>query len=105
MIACLLRDRVGDASPGDLIETIARACSPRVEPHGPDAVLFDADGLARVCGPPDVIAREVTALAASQSIAMRIARIVSHGPAASQAARASSRTATMEVNFFMRADA
>src|SRR5262245_46511799 len=72
MVACLLCDSLGPDQVSSL-ESIARACSPRVEPHGPEAVLFDADGLSRVCGPPEVIAREVTALAASQSLVVRTA--------------------------------
>jgi len=82
MVACLLldprdasRERPSNSACGTMttLETIARACSPRVEPHGQNAVIFDADGLSRVCGPPAAIASDVTALAASQSLTVRVA--------------------------------
>jgi hypothetical protein len=79
MFACLVREpAAGEPRDGcpersrGILEAIARACSPRVEPHGEDAVIFDAGGLSRVCGPPEVIAEDVTALAASQAIVVRV---------------------------------
>ena len=72
MVACLIRDPDSPARPG-VLEAVARACSPRVEPHGPDAVIFDVDGLARVWGEPGAIARDVVALAAMQAMAVRLA--------------------------------
>jgi protein ImuB len=44
-----------------------------VAPHGDDAVLFDAEGLSRVCGPPEVIVREVEVLARAQGLTVRVA--------------------------------
>jgi protein ImuB len=81
MVACLVCESLdetpneasGRSSSETALEMIARACSPRVEPHGPRAVIFDVDGLSRVCGPPDVIAREVTALAAAELLRVRVA--------------------------------
>jgi protein ImuB len=73
LVACLVRDEAGVNSASGWLETLARACSPRVEPHGAEAVLFDAEGLSRVCGPPEIIARDVQALAASHSVAVRVA--------------------------------
>ncbi|MEO7191593.1 MAG: hypothetical protein ABI051_11110 [Vicinamibacterales bacterium] len=63
------------SSPGhpDALEVLARACSPRVEMHGSDAVVFDAHGLSRVCGPPDVMAREIVQLAEAQGLGLRVA--------------------------------
>jgi hypothetical protein len=56
-----------------VLESLARSCSPRVEPHGDTAVVFDASGLTRVLGPPADIAREVTRLASEQGIVVRVA--------------------------------
>ena len=69
LFTCLVADA---ALPGAL-ETLARSCSPRVEPHGQHAVIMDTSGLARVCGPPDVVAREIVQLAATQGLAIRVA--------------------------------
>jgi len=79
VICCLVRDATGgsdstgalEASP-DALESIARACSPRVDPQG-DAVLFDASGLSRVLGAPADIAREVRRLAESRGVRIRVA--------------------------------
>src|SRR5580765_6141829 len=72
MVCCLCCDPAYAGSPGDL-SAVAQACSPRVESHGADAVVFDVDGLTRVCGPPEVIAREVTALATAEGLTVRVA--------------------------------
>lgn len=77
MFCCVVRDPVGDSAgvsvePG-VLEQVARAFSPRVMPCGPRAVLFDASGLARVCGPPDVVAREVRAAAVAAGVPVRLA--------------------------------
>lgn len=72
MVCCLCGDPSASFTPGDL-DTVARACSPRVAPHGAHAVLFDVDGLSRVCGPPDVIVHEVMTLAATEGLAVRVA--------------------------------
>jgi protein ImuB len=72
MVCCLCSDPASPTAPAGL-ESVARACSPRVACHGPEAVLFDVEGLSRVCGPPEVIAREVAALAAAEGLAVRIA--------------------------------
>ena len=59
-------------APG-VLETIARACSPRVEPHGADVVVFDVSGLARVCGTPQDIVRAVVDLAETHGARVRVA--------------------------------
>ena len=71
MICCLVR--VSPNTPPGALEAIGRACSPRVESHGPSVVMFDADGLGRVVGSPADIAREVTQLAVRQGLAIRVA--------------------------------
>lgn len=73
MVCCLIRDGAGPPAAPGVLETLARTCSPRVAPHGDDAVLFDAEGLSRVCGPPEVIVREVEALARAQGLTVRVA--------------------------------
>jgi protein ImuB len=55
------------------VEGIARACSPRVAPQGLHAAVFDASGLERACGPPEVIAREVERMAVAQGLTARVA--------------------------------
>jgi protein ImuB len=72
MLCCLVRDSSSVGAPGAL-EAIARACSPRVEPHGDDAVVFDAGGLTRALGPPAVIAAEVRRLALAKGVRVRVA--------------------------------
>jgi protein ImuB len=72
MICCLVRDDSSVAGP-DVLETLARMCSPRVMVPKATAVVFDAGGLARVLGTPADIAREVTRLAADQQVAVRVA--------------------------------
>lgn len=72
MVACLVCDPSHPPGRG-VLDAVARACSPRVEPHGETAAICDVDGLTRVCGPRDVIAREIVALAASQGIGVRVA--------------------------------
>jgi protein ImuB len=54
-------------------EAIARSCSPRVALQGADTVVFDVDGLSRVCGPPSVIALEVTRMAGEHGLTARVA--------------------------------
>ena len=72
MVCCLCGDPSTTLTPGDL-DAVARACSPRVAPQGTHAVIFDVDGLFRACGPPEVIAREVAALATAEGLAVRVA--------------------------------
>ncbi len=56
------------------LDAIARACSPRVEPHGDRAVIFDAAGLARAVGAPPAIAAAVLQLAVTHGLeAARVA--------------------------------
>ena len=55
------------------LEALAHACSPRVEPHGDDAVVFDVSGLSRVLGSPSVMAAEVSRLSTAQGLATRMA--------------------------------
>jgi protein ImuB len=73
VICCLLRDPASSVSAPGVLVSVARACSPRVELHGEDIVVFDAAGLARVIGPPEDIAREVMRLAALRQIVVRVA--------------------------------
>jgi protein ImuB len=72
MFCCLVVDAPGARVPG-VLEAVARACSPRVEPYGDDAVVFDARGLQRALGAPPVIALEVSRLAADRGVIVRIA--------------------------------
>lgn len=72
MFCCLLRDPASRPVPG-AIAAVARACSPRVEPRGDAAAVFDADGLARILGSPETIAREVGRLAARRGLCVRVA--------------------------------
>jgi protein ImuB len=69
---CAVRDPASVPVSGAL-EAVARACSPSVELHGEDVVVFDATGLTRVLGPPPVIAREVIRLAADRGVVVRAA--------------------------------
>lgn len=73
VICCLVRDPAGAPAPQGCLEQLARASSPRVTPCGEDAVLFDVSGLTRVCGPPDVIAHEVSAQAGACGLTVRLA--------------------------------
>jgi protein ImuB len=70
LICCLVGE--GVAVPGAL-EAVARACSPRVEPHGDAAVLFDASGLTRALGAPAAIAADVCLMAAARGARVRVA--------------------------------
>ena len=63
LFCCLLLDSSGTPDPASL-ESLARACSPRVERYGPEAVVFDVSGLERVVGPPAAIAAEVHRMSA-----------------------------------------
>ena len=72
MICCLVRDASSRGGP-DVLESLARMCSPRVMARKATAVVFDAGGLARVLGSPVEIAREITRLAAEQQIVVRVA--------------------------------
>jgi protein ImuB len=56
-----------------LLESIARACSPRVEMHGASAFIFDASGLSRVLGSAREIGLEVQRLAAERGVGLRLA--------------------------------
>jgi protein ImuB len=67
MFCCLVSG--ADPSP----EPIARLCSPRVRPIGPDAVVFDASGLARILGEPAEMAQAVVRLAAERGVTVRAA--------------------------------
>jgi protein ImuB len=72
MFCCLRRDPASAPGPGT-IEAVARACSPRVEPRGEAAALFDASGLAPILGSPDTIAHEVRRLAARRGLIVHVA--------------------------------
>ncbi|HUL75245.1 MAG TPA: hypothetical protein VLT86_19180 [Vicinamibacterales bacterium] len=69
LVCCLVSDVPGIG----VLDAIARACSPRVEPHGDHAVIFDADGLARIFGAPGSIAAEVLRLADTRGVRARVA--------------------------------
>jgi protein ImuB len=69
LVCCL----VSDAPNRAVLDAIARACSPRVELHGDDAVIFDAGGLARIFGTPEDIAGEVMRLAGAHGMRLRVA--------------------------------
>ncbi len=73
LICCLVRDPDSPPGPAGAVDAIARACSPRVQPVHPDAVTFDASGLARVLGPPSAIADAVQHLAAQHAVTVRVA--------------------------------
>ena len=78
MIGCLVREpaaaaAAGGTPPTGSVEAIARACSPRVMPHGDDAAIFDASGLSRAIGPPAEMARQILQMAARQQLAVRLA--------------------------------
>jgi protein ImuB len=72
MFVCLVRDSLSPSRPG-VLEAVARACSPRVEPHGTDVVVCDATGLTRVIGMPAVIAEEMRRMAWEREVGVRIA--------------------------------
>jgi protein ImuB len=61
------------ASPPGALAAIARACSPSVALTGDRTAVFDASGLERALGPPEVIAREVRRLAADRGLSVRVA--------------------------------
>jgi len=70
MLMCAV---VASAASPEALETVARACSPRIERHGDRAVMFDASGLARAIGAPRRIAEEVARLASAHGLEARIA--------------------------------
>lgn len=72
MFICLIRDSLSASKPG-VLETVARACSPRVEAHGDDVVVCDARGLTRVIGAPAVIAEEMRRMAWERGLGVRVA--------------------------------
>jgi protein ImuB len=72
MFLCLVRDSLSPSIAG-VLESVARACSPRVEPHSDDVVMCDARGLTRVIGEPDVIAGEMRRMAWERGVGVRIA--------------------------------
>jgi len=74
---CLVRDSLSPSVHG-VLESVARACSPRVEPHGDDVVMCDARGLTRVIGEPDVIANEMRRMAWDRGVGVRVAIAGTH---------------------------
>jgi len=72
MFICLIRDSLSASKPG-VLESVARACSPRVETHGDDVVVCDARGLTRVIGAPAVIAEEMRRMAWERGLGVRVA--------------------------------
>lgn len=77
MFLCLVRDSLSPSIPG-VLESVARACSPRVEPHGDDVVVCDARGLTRVIGEPAVIAEEMRRMAWDRGVGVRVAIAGTH---------------------------
>ena len=77
MFVCLVRDSLSSSVPGAL-ESVARACSPRVEPHGDDVVVCDARGLTRAMGEPAVIAEEMRRMAWEREVGVRVAIAGTH---------------------------
>jgi len=73
----LVRDSLSPSVPG-VLESVARACSPRVEPHGDDVVVCDARGLTRVIGEPAVIADQMRRMAWDRGVGVRVAIAGSH---------------------------
>ncbi|HUR21590.1 MAG TPA: hypothetical protein VMZ90_12320 [Vicinamibacterales bacterium] len=61
-----------------MLESVARACSPRVEPHGDDVVVCDARGLTRAIGEPVVIADEMRRMAWDRGVGVRVAIAGTH---------------------------
>ncbi len=72
MFICLVRDSLSPARRG-VLEQVARACSPRVEPYGDEAVVCDGSGLTRVIGMPAVIAEEMRRMAWEREVGVRVA--------------------------------
>lgn len=77
MFLCLVRDSLSPSIAG-VLESVARACSPRVEPHGADVVVCDARGLTRVIGEPAVIAEEMRRMAWDRGVGVRVAIAGTH---------------------------
>ena len=77
MFLCLVRDSLSPSVSG-VLESVARACSPRVEPHGDDVVVCDARGLTRVIGEPVVIADEMRRMAWDRGVGVRVAIAGTH---------------------------
>ncbi len=77
MFLCLVRDSLSPSITG-VLESVARACSPRVEPHGDDVVVCDARGLTRVIGEPAVIAEEMRRMAWDRGVGVRVAIAGTH---------------------------
>lgn len=77
MFLCLVRDSLSPSLPG-VLEAVARACSPRVEPHGNDVVMCDGRGLTRVIGEPTVIANEMRRMAWNRGMGVRVAVAGTH---------------------------
>jgi protein ImuB len=71
MFCCLVTK--SSLPPAGALEAVARHCSPRVMACGRTAVLFDANGLTRVIGPPPKIVDEVRRLAAADGLVVRAA--------------------------------
>src|SRR4051812_25636591 len=57
----------------DVLFSVARDFSPRVERHGPSAVVLDVGGLGRLLGDPHTIGAELERAAAACGSGMRIA--------------------------------
>jgi protein ImuB len=69
MFCCLVSSQSGVAS---ILESVARACSPRVALYA-GAAVFDVSGCSRTIGSPEVIGREVVQLAAAKGLTPQVA--------------------------------
>ena len=73
LFACVRAMRTPDA-----LLSIARDFSPRVERHGPSAIVLDVSGLGRLLGDPQTIGSELERAAAARGPGMRIAVAPTH---------------------------
>jgi protein ImuB len=70
---CCLLDASSSGARADALAAGARACSPRIDPVWDRAVIFDAAGLERAVGPPELVARQVSRLAVVEGLTVRVA--------------------------------
>jgi hypothetical protein len=76
LVCCLVADppaTAGTSEAPEKLAALARACSPRIEPHGDRIVVFDASGLTQVLGTPIEIASGVSRLSVGYGLTVRVA--------------------------------